>query len=274
MRIWFKIASVLLGAVFITALGIDAADTIMGSRSTLLATLSFRSEPTLCPVGMVPYLSETETVCIDQYEAGVGSECPFQTPSSMVHSTHNIEVAECIPLTVPGVLPWRFVTYRQAEQLCARAGKSLITPEIWYKAALGTPTGVTACVTEGILTVTGYMSNCQSGIGAFDMIGNAWEIVLGEVKDGMYQNQPLPKAGYVSAVSDDGLPSVTSELASQLYQSDYFWLEASGTYAIMRGGYYGGRSDAGLYSTHAAVTQDFASDAVGFRCIKRLAQLP
>jgi formylglycine-generating enzyme required for sulfatase activity len=102
------------------------------------------------------------------------------------------------------------------------------------------------------------------------MIGNVWELVQGEVIDGKLGDEVLPAAGYIVAVNDNGIPTETKNVASTLYGSDYFWAEASGTYAVMRGGFYKGHHDAGLYSIQAAIAEDFAGEAVGFRCMLAL----
>ena len=102
------------------------------------------------------------------------------------------------------------------------------------------------------------------------MIGNVWEFVSGTVDNGQLDGVALPVSGYVSEVMTDGLPRATTDHPDVIYNHDYFWSEATGTYAIMRGGFYGSGSDGGLYSTHTGVLQRFSSVAVGFRCITAL----
>ncbi len=268
---WWKLSFVLVGALVITTLGIDAADTITGSRVTLLASLlNAGVAPSLCPVGMVPVKNETATVCVDIYEAGVGSECPVSVPSSAFDTLQNAGKKDCLPVSKVGVLPWRYVPYRVAEQLCARAGKTLITPAVWQQAALGTVDSDAQCVLSGVLANTGSNKECVSGSGVFDMVGNVWELVEGEVVNGDWNGLTLPASGYVAAVNDAGLPTATAGIPNQIYSADYFWADATGTFAIMRGGYYGGKTDAGIYSTQATVAEDFAGGAVGFRCMKVL----
>jgi formylglycine-generating enzyme required for sulfatase activity len=141
----------------------------------------------------------------------------------------------------------------------------------WYTAARGTPDGKTNCVISGgTLQKTGSEPLCTSGIGAFDMIGNVWELVSDTIVDGMVTGNPLPVAGYVAAVTPDGLPQKTALVPNVIYNKDYFWSEASGTFALMRGGYYGSGDDGGMYSSHADIEQTFSSTAVGFRCVSVL----
>jgi formylglycine-generating enzyme required for sulfatase activity len=219
---------------------------------------------------MVPVKSETTTICVDIYEAGVGASCPISVPSSAQDTLTNAGIKDCVPVSKNAVLPWRFVPYRVAEQLCARAGKVLITPAVWQQAALGTLDVSTSCPMMGALQETGARPQCVSGSGVFDMVGNVWELVEGEVVDGNFNGMQLPASGYISGVNDAGLPTATVGSANQIYNADYFWSNASGTYAIMRGGFYGGGTDSGLYSTQAATAEDFAGAAVGFRCMKVL----
>jgi hypothetical protein len=269
---WVKILAVIVGALVITALGIDAADTVTGSRVTLLASLiGSTHEAATCPNGMVLVKNQTQSFCVDVYEAGVDSHCPVTEPHSVQDTLQNLKKTECKPVSVAHVYPWRFVTYRLAEQLCARAGKTLLTPGSWYQAALGTPDSSEVCaVSDQSLSRTGEHPGCISGSGAFDMVGNVWELVQGEVKDGVLSDQTLPEEGYISAVTDDGIPTATKPDPDILYGSDYFWREASGTFVVMRGGFYKGQNDAGLYSMQAGISQDFSGEAIGFRCMKAL----
>jgi hypothetical protein len=269
---WLKLVTVIIGALIVTALGIDAADTITGSRFTLIASIIGSShEVTACPTGMIELKNEAQSICVDTYEAGVGSDCSVAEPHSVQDTLQNLQKNECKPVSAPHIYPWRFVTYRLAEQLCARAGKTLLVPGIWYKAALGTPDTFSACaVSEQFVSRTGEHANCISGSGAYDMIGNVWELVHGEVINGILNDFSLPETGYITAVNDDGIPSATKIDQDPLYGEDYFWREASGTFAIMRGGFYKGQHDAGLYSTQAGITQDFSGEAIGFRCMKTL----
>ena len=267
---WWKLVLVIVGALSVTALGIDAADTITGSRTTLLASLIHSPEPSLCPVGMVVLKDGERTICIDTYEAGVGEECPRTEPASLQDTLQNMNVTNCVPVSKPGVLPWRFVPFRLAEQLCARAGKTLITPQVWYQSALGTIDSEATCPVAQSIAKTGEHTECRSGIGAFDMIGNVWELVSGEVVGGVRDGQTMPPSGYVDAVNDIGLASATAAEPNPIYGNDYFWSEATGTFAMMRGGYYNGHSDSGLFSTQATIAEDFTGSAVGFRCMLSL----
>lgn len=84
-----------------------------------------------------------------------------------------------------GVEPSRDVTWFQAQQACANAGKRLLTNAEWQQAVAGTPRerndGSTTCnralTQEESFVPTGSRSRCVSHSGVFDMVGNAGEWV-------------------------------------------------------------------------------------------------
>ncbi len=267
---FLRVGVVIFGALAITALSIDAFDTISGSQGTLLGSLIQSENSTACKEGMTLVVGETGSYCIDIYEASVGEDCTIKEPRTTDETSFNVVDADCVPTTVKDAKPWRFVTYYQAEQLCARAGKFLPSPELWYKAALGTPDDTAVCNLVGSLNNTGQNDGCRSGSGAYDMIGNVWEYVAGSVDTGKFKEQSLPAEGYVSLVDDAGLAIETSSTSVVMYGSDYFWQEGKGRTVMARGGFYGARTDGGLYSVQAALQSDFSSAAIGFRCASSL----
>lgn len=263
----YTIPVIIGGALVITALGIDAADTVNGSRATLLASIFTSSAPALvCATGMVPVWLEVGMVCVDTYEASVGDTCVHRQPTSVEYTQDNISDVDCVPVSTEAELPWRFVTRTQAEQLCARAGKQLITSAVWYQAALGT--NESGCNTEGVLAPGGVFPQCHSGVGTRDMVGNVWEWIQGDINSGQFEGNKLPQSGYVTLVNSAGIAIETMPVGTTTYGFDYSWGAATGTMAMMRGGFYGGKSDTGLYSTHTGIRSDFASAAVGFRCMQ------
>jgi formylglycine-generating enzyme required for sulfatase activity len=254
----------ILCVVIITALGVDAADTFDGSRTTLLASLWYGSDEVACGVGMKPVITLTGSFCIDVYEVSTHADCVVQNPTSLQGSANNLADPDCVPESVAGSLPWRFVTYDQAKQLCARAGKILPSAEIWYDAALGTPDIVSACVLDQALATTGSAPLCVSGSGAYDMIGNVWEYVT---LDG---EQVLPESGYVAMVDEAGMPTESVSEPRAEYAHDYMWSTPKRPFVVVRGGFYGAKDDGGLYSVQGTLTRDFSSAAIGFRCARAL----
>ena len=95
-------------------------------------------------------------------------------------------VNDIYAVSLPGVLPSANITWFQAQEACANAGKRLPTSAEWQVAANGTPdpgpdNGTTDCNSTGVVptltTPTGARSSCVSARGAFDMVGNVAEWV-------------------------------------------------------------------------------------------------
>ena len=257
---------VTLGIVLLTSFTIDATDTLRGSQTALGILAENVSQPT-CAEGMVLVKHADGSFCIDQFEVSVGEECIIALPASTVDTTHNISQKNCVPVSKPESMPWTFVARPQAAELCAKAGKRLPTSEEWFLGALGT-TDTNLCNTNGKLAQTGKHAQCVSGVGAFDMIGNVWEHTNETVTEGVYQDRSLPEAGYVSLVDNSGVALETVSEPNALYHDDYFWSQTSGYFTIIRGGFYGSKLDGGLYAVHAQTDPNFASAAIGFRCVK------
>ena len=99
-----------------------------------------------------------------------------------------------------------------------------------------------------------------------DAIGNVWEWLDANVSDGQYQERKLPPEGYVTNADSDGVALTTATTSSPGFNDDYFWAKTPGQFTMMRGGFYGSGSDAGLFAVHAETEASFAGAAVGFRC--------
>jgi formylglycine-generating enzyme required for sulfatase activity len=134
------------------------------------------------------------SVCIDKYEASVWSE-----PNGGIQ--YGVGAADDYPCddngqdctniyarSIPGVKPSANITYFQAQQALANAGKRLPTNAEWQTAVAGTPdpgtdNDTTDCnVTEDGFPAsdpvnTGSRPACVSRFGAFDMVGNVAEWV-------------------------------------------------------------------------------------------------
>jgi hypothetical protein len=93
--------------------------------------------------------------------------------------------ANDIYVSLPGVTPSASVTWFQAQEACANAGKRLPTNAEWQVGANGTPdpgefgdNGTTDCNSSTLAVApTGSRSSCVSARGAFDMVGNLAEWV-------------------------------------------------------------------------------------------------
>lgn len=265
---WLKVGAVIFGAVLITALGIDAADTISGSRSTLLGQV-ISSETGACPKGMVGAPMAESFTCVDIYEASADPKCPHPSPANEIETRENLESALCQAISAPKVDTWRFITREQAQTACMKAGKRLPKSNEWYMVSVGTPDDASKCnVDSNGVTQTAAHTQCISALGAEDTIGNAWEWTIDDVIEGELEGRKLPEEGYVAQVDQNGIATVTSGMDSELFYKDYFWSSAQGAYGILRGGFYGSSFDAGVYAVHAQTLPTAAGTAIGFRCVK------
>ena len=133
-------------------------------------------------------------VCIDKYEASVSSE-PNGGVQYGVGGTDDYPCddngQDCTNIyarSIPGVKPSADITYFQAQQALANAGKRLPTNAEWQTAVAGTPDpGTDNDTTDCNVTDDGFPANdpvnagsrsaCVSRFGAFDMVGNIAEWV-------------------------------------------------------------------------------------------------
>ena len=266
---WGRGILIIFGALVITSLGIDAADTMHGSTGTLLSQVISRGGSSKCPSGMNQIENVPSLTCVDAYEVSPGKGCPVADPDQILATQQNVGVKECVGESKKGVLPWRFVTRDQAMQLCARAGKRLPTSEEWYVLGLGMTDVEKSCnVATKRISQTGTLEACITPNGVFDLVGNVWEWVSDDVIDGTYKSNKLPDSGYVAQVDASGMATVVSKDPQDLFEKDYFWSQATGAYGVIRGGYYDSGTDAGIYTTHADTQPTTASAGIGFRCVK------
>lgn len=264
MTRWVKISSVVVGAIVLSTLAIQASDLARGISSNLPG-LAIESTGPCGKNAEIVHLGG-RSVCIDTYEASPSRACPVATPGNEVDTQRNISDDTCAATSEKEVAPWRFVTHTQATQLCARSSKRLLTNEEWYKAVSGSTDLESCVISSSGPSLTG--STCKSPAGIYDMVGNVWEWVDGEVTDGEYDSKTLPRSGYVSLVDSDGIVLETSDTPSEEYNADYAWLNSSGVFGMIRGGFYGARSDAGMFALNASVQLNFSAAGVGFRCVK------
>lgn len=266
---WLKVGSVIFGALIITALGIDAADTLSGSRGTLLGQLIGSDQQGACEAGMVGVGFASTFTCVDVYESGALQDCPYPSPQNELETRLNLESSGCGASSKAEVLPWRFITREQANVACMKAGKRLPTNEEWHLFASGTRDDEAVCNTNSsVVLKTGDNTQCVSAIGVRDAIGNVWEWTSDDVITGVHNGRELPVSGYVAQVDKEGIATLTNTTPSNLFYKDYFWSSKEGAYGIMRGGFFGSQSDAGVYAVHAQTLPTAAGTAIGFRCVK------
>ncbi len=263
---WLKVGAVVFVSVVLTTLAIDAADTLNGSGSTLLGQLVSTEKP-LCPDGMRFVPAATTFTCVDEYEVSTGPECPVQDPNNLADSATNVEAPECQAVSEPTRAPWIFVNREQAVTTCLRSGKRLITSDEWFMIAVGTPDTKSCNIDSGSVRPTGDDKACVSAVGVYDTVGNVWEWTTDDVIAGKHEGIDVPLSGYVAQVDSGGFPLYTSEVSNKLFADDYFWSSPEGAYGVLRGGYYGSESDAGVYTVHAQTPPTNSGGAIGFRCV-------
>lgn len=264
---FLKIGLIIFLAVTITSLAIDASDTLSGKGGTLLAQLA-GSENSVCPEGMVHVPAALTFSCVDEFEASASPECEMSVPKNNFDTNANIAQSVCKTINTNALEPWRNITREQAAVMCARSGKRLPSAAEWYQFALGTPPE--KCNINGGEVVAGnFYNECVSAVAIKNAVGNIWEWMSDDVIDGTYQGRILPESGYVTQVDSGGVATLTNkDVPDNLFNDDYFWTNPSGMYGMIRGGFYGSKSDAGVYTIHAHTLPTFSGNAVGFRCVR------
>lgn len=264
---FLKIGVVIISTLVLTTLAIDASDTLSGKGGTLLAQL-VGIENSLCPEGMVHVPSALTFSCVDEYELSAGVDCPVSIPKNQFDTNTNIEQLSCKAVSVEVGEQWRNISREQAALMCARAGKRLPNAAEWYQFAIGTPPA--KCnINSGQIQPTNEYNECVSAAGVKNAVGNVWEWVSDDVIDGMYQGRSLPASGYVTQVDSGGVATVTNiDVVDEAFDEDYFWTNSTGAFAMIRGGFYGSKDDAGVYAIHAHTLPTLTGNAVGFRCVR------
>lgn len=256
---------VLGGVIALTSFSIDATDTLRDSNTLLSQLVSSDQAPASCPEGMVMVTASSDAFCIDAYENALTENCPYREAHSVEEAKANTDNPNCQSFSMSGAPVATYISEQFAQTMCAKRGARLPTASEWHEASLGTP-DTEVCNTNGSRSLTDAYKECTSLYGVHDMVGNVWEWVAGGVVDGVYDGVTLASEGYVTAVDSTGLPIESAPNPDAQFNSDYIWNKAAGSYAMMRGGYYGSGSDAGLYTTHAQVVASYGSEATGFRC--------
>ncbi len=260
-----RIGGIVAATLVLTTLSVGAADTWRGNSGSLLGQLMGASAKSECPEGMVNVPGGVTFSCVDTYEASAGSGCLSQNPASEVDTVSNLGSAKCKAATKAGALPWRYITRAEAMTACTKSGKRLPTAAEWYSVSLGTRTASCA-VSSGAVEQTGVRTDCISAAGLYDTVGNVWEWVSDDVIDGVYQGRSLPAAGYVTQVDSGGVATVTSQNPASSTDG-YLWTNKTGAFGLIRGGFYGSQSDAGLSTIQAETSPNFSGTAIGFRCV-------
>lgn len=158
-------------------------------------------------------------------------------------------------VSLPAVIPAANISWFQAQEACANAGKRLPTSAEWQIGATGTPdagpdNGTTNCNTNALsVTLTGARKNCESARGALDMVGNLDEWVAEWV--------PLSTAcSNWGGLSDDLMCLFGASTAGV------------GPGALLRGGDFRNRTSAGPLAVVGSGGPFNSRPFIGFRCAR------
>jgi len=261
-----KLVIVIVGAIAVSALGIQAADTLRGLETNLTGMVGGSAGP--CGPGEKHLLFGDRALCVDVYEASPGAACPHSVPGSHVDTQQNFNATSCVSQSKSGATPWRFISLTQAQQMCARTGKRLPTNDEWYKIASGIADQSTCVIKSTSGPQLTGSTDCITPSGIHDVVGNVWEWIDAQVIDGVYDERTLPASGYVSLVDSDGVVLTTDSTPQAEFNEDYAWTRPDGVYGVIRGGFYGSESDAGIFAQNLAAALDTKTAGIGFRCVR------
>jgi hypothetical protein len=218
-------------------------------------------------VWRVPDPTDTNAPLVAKIRQGTASEADLAAGGATQLGVAGDDYAPCLnsgqncaddiyAVSLRGVLPSEDITWFQAQEACANAGKRLPTNAEWQVGADGSPdpgpdNGTTDCNSgnAGAATPTGSRSSCVSARGAFDMVGNLAEWVA------------------------DWVPASANCPGWASFSDDAMCLSGASTTlnfpaALVRGGGFDlvSRSTAGPLSIVEAPVSE--SGLVGFRCAR------
>lgn len=166
-------------------------------------------------VWRVPNPTTTNAFLVRSIQRGLATRADLTAGGAVQLGTARDDYAPCAnngqncaydiyAVSLPSEIPSANITWFQAQEACANAGKRLPTSAEWQVGANGTPdpgpdNGTTDCNTasDGEASLSGGRSSCVSARGAFDMIGNLAEWVA----DWVPQSTMCP--GWASFSNDD-----------------------------------------------------------------------
>jgi formylglycine-generating enzyme required for sulfatase activity len=160
--------------------------------------------------------------------------------------------------SLPGVMPSARITWFQAQVACENSGKRLPSNAEWQGAVVGTPNpgpddGASDCNSGsiGFAALTGSRGGCVSARGAFDMVGNLFELVADWVP-------PSTTCGAWSALIDPmGDPACLAGAGT-----------TGGPGVLIRGGDFGSGPGAGPFQVNGGIEPSVSDNTIGFRCAR------
>ncbi|MBN4050311.1 SUMF1/EgtB/PvdO family nonheme iron enzyme [Desulfobulbus sp. AH-315-M07] len=242
----------------------------------------------VCPADMVA----VGDFCVDKYEALIvdgtfyndgacdgscteGSTCFGSEGGVNPQDNYPVTFPDSGNWTVPlyacsveGIVPSRMMTWFQAQQACVNSGKHLITNAEWQAAAAGTPDDSTSCnISTSAPEAAENRADCMSVHGAFDMVGNLWDMTANWAVAGVtWQTANTEvKVPWPPSYGDGADTTVNVNGAAfgpgQVY--------ADGLPAVvLRGGNWADDTNAGVFTTHLNVGPSASDPTLGFRCAR------
>ena len=198
------------------------------------------------------------STCIDRYEASVWSKLNGGTQYGTTSDDYPCDdtgkdcKGKIYARSVAGVKPSAYITWFQAQQALANAGKRLPTNAEWQQAVAGTPDSTACNVGPAPQKNTGASPGCVSAWGANDMVGNVLEWVAD------WDEQAGGCADWPAAYgSDRSCVGSASGEASTRFPA-----------ALIRGGSSDGGSFAGSFAINAATQPSSSAGDQGFRGLR------
>ncbi len=212
-----------------------------------------------CPTGMVA----VGPICVDIYEAVVedvvnGGYVSDLGAAALCNANGNDCKGKIIARSVAGQLPTTNITWFQAQQACAAAGKRLLTNAEWQMAAAGTDdsdpaTGGPCNIGTSTVANTDGNPSCVSNWNVINMVGNVQEWVADWVPGNGTYGTNTATTNYGSDVITTGPAATTGSFFPA---------------AVYRGGGNGTVAGPGVFTYSSGVGPDQAFGSVGFRCAK------
>ena len=234
-----------------------------------------------CPPGSNGSSVEVGPLCMDKYEASVWRiPNPTTTNAPLVDKVRNGTATlsdlnnggatqlgasaddypcndngnncknKIFAVSIPGVIPARFITWFQAQMACANSLELLPTNAEWQLAAEGTPDPGAApgCnVSSGVVHQTRASIDCKSKWGAFDMVGNVTEWVADWIVPAINCSTPIFPA--TEDLNCMGGP-----------------VKTEGPAALQRGGHFSAGTEAGVFNIEGDNLPTDIAGTRGFRC--------
>ncbi len=255
-----------------------SVSTVQSSLTTLTSRVTALESDTCVGNGPNDVMVRVGTLCVDKYEASIwsapggtgtaygitGDDYPASFPDNGAWST------KLYAASVQASVPSSYVTWFQAAQACAAAGKRLPTSAEWQTFAGGAvPDTRTAC-NLGNTTKTAPSASCVNGWGVVNTTGNVAEYA----SDWVHGNKTTWNPGDINTLGVNyghnwvtGL-NLSNEMNSELFPNVLVRGGDFGHYRGTSATIVGAGSSAGPWRVMAQIPPSHSSVYFGFRCVK------